>query len=296
MKNILFIAAFSLAAILSFSSCEKNPDGNGDGSVGETKALKSLTLNVNHSETSKLVFINDEKGRITHADVIYIVASEGYIQHLVFELEYGDDFCKMTMSEENRTDCVYQFVMKDGRAISCTYNDNRWNENHTGEYQFKYNESGHLTEILHISDNTFFPKVTTKLEWENDCMTSWYEEGLDAENNIGYRQKHVYHYGDAPSTINNFNYHPQDCPGADWSFAYMFNLFGKQYKYLPVKIEGYYSEFYPDDNFGRYGSVLNFDYEFNKDKTVSKATVKYGAMDLPGYEEYPDTIEYIFNY
>lgn len=294
MKKFLFVAVLSLAAMFSFSSCEKDSDGNGGDNVGKPKPLKSFVLTADHSEIYRMVFNNDDNGRIIQADFL---DNEGYGQKFVFE--YGDDFCRVTKSYDGNGSAVYQYVMKDGRAISCTYSDNYYNE--TGDFQYKYDESGHLTEIIQISDSDgVFSKVTTKLEWENDCVKSWYEEEFDAEENMSHRQKHVYHYGKEPSIISNFNYYCESGPFTSWAYDYMFNLFGKQYKYLPVKVEAYYSEFMPEpgqpDDFGKYGDILDFKYELNKDKTISKAFVKAGHMDISGFVEDPTEIEYILNY
>lgn len=172
-----------------------------------------------------------------------------------------------------------------------------------GQFDFKYDASGYLTEIIMHLVDSYDKKIITKIEWGNGCLKSWYEERFNDKGEITERYSEEFEYGEQCANISNFYPFLHDAVfnfgNTEWTLESMYNLLGKQSKYLPVKqktcrvyYEGFTKPGDPDDQFGKVFVIGTYEYEFNKDNTVSKA-------NITKYDEESDlTIKYhyTFNY
>lgn len=285
MKKFLFVAVLSLAAMFSFSSCEKDPDGNGGDNVGKSKPLKSFVWGVIDDTSYDYQFVNDEKGRI-----IKSVEKTDW-DEVETTIKYGPNEINV-LSEGKYEKKNIDYVLENGKVVRSSYKIyTRQGETYDYELQsdgdmtYSYDASGYLTDV---EKNEAGYITRTKLEWENGCLMSWYEESFNLDNELSFRNKEVFYYGDTMANISNLSPFQRSLESiTDWDFEYIYNLLGQTPKYLPVKQETRTGSYHnckpgdPDDTFDTMLKVTTFDYTFNEDKTVSEAhfEMKMGETD-----------------
>lgn len=299
MKRFIWMAAILLAAMLSLSGCEKNPaGGNGDGNNTVAESLEFFSMvREQNGEFEKRNFTLDDKGRI-----IKSVIDRGEEASETEILEYGENTVRYIyryQESDYSSEHIENYVMADGKAVSSSYAEN---DGRSGNLTYSYDSEGFLTGITHLmEEDALYPKTVVRFDWENGCLKSFTQDRMK-DDKIMSRVKEILYYGEEVSNISNFNpfvIFIGALGNFEWTPGVLYNLFGEQSSFMPVKHE-IYSAHSNDQNTGiadntelELDMVISFVYEFNnEDKTVTKAIIKLDDKALQETEKF----EYTFGY